>query len=253
MTFCCQNSLRRREQDQRQLHRQVVLQLRADVLIRALGIAGDAFEMRLNFRVVVDLEVFGLVGVPLEVVVADLVLAEVGDITGLRQRKAGRAGQRQHGREQPRPRRQRLPQRGTHNDSLEHLTDPETTAAIAVEPCVTGQTGTGPPPGEQDSIRGPSSYTWDAAAPRDGAGNISGGRGVFTQDRLISACFPGGNHRRRWNRRTRASGEDPRIPGRALRRGAATDAKRGQGTGPCSGHVPEGHPRRSGSSPAAPT
>ena len=86
---------RRREQDQRQLHRQIVFELGADVLIRALGIARDAFEMRLDLRVVIDLEVFGLVGVPLEVVVADLVLAEVGDVAGLRQRKAGRASQRQ--------------------------------------------------------------------------------------------------------------------------------------------------------------
>jgi hypothetical protein len=37
----------------------------------------------------------------------------------LRQRKAGRAGQRQH-QENSR----------THRDSLEHLTDPETTPAI---------------------------------------------------------------------------------------------------------------------------
>ena len=65
------------------------------MLIRALGIARDAFEVRLDLRVVIDLEVFGLVGVPLEVVVADLVLAEVGDVAGLRQRKAGRASQRQ--------------------------------------------------------------------------------------------------------------------------------------------------------------
>ena len=82
---------RRREQDQRQLHRQIVFELGADVLIRALGIARDAFEMRLDLRVVIDLEVLGLIGVPREVVVADLILAEVGDVAGLRQRKAGRA------------------------------------------------------------------------------------------------------------------------------------------------------------------
>ena len=58
--------------------------------------------------------------------------------------------------------RQRLPLRGTHSHSLVHLTDPQTTAAI--RPC-----------GQQDSIRGSSSYTWDAAASRSGPGNKLGG------------------------------------------------------------------------------
>ena len=66
----------RGEQDQRHLEREVVLQLGADVLIRALRIAGDPFEVRLDLRVVVDLEVIGGVDLPVEVVVADLVLAE---------------------------------------------------------------------------------------------------------------------------------------------------------------------------------
>ena len=101
----------RREQDQRQLHRQVVFQLGADVLIRALGVARDALEMRLDLRVVIDLEVFGLVGVPVEVVVADLVLAEVRDVARLRVREARHAGQRQHEENGQGHGRQRLPLR----------------------------------------------------------------------------------------------------------------------------------------------
>ncbi len=95
MTFCCQNSLLGREQNQRHLEREVVLQLGADVLIRALGIAGDLLEVRLDLGVVVDLEVVGRVDLPLEVVVADLVLAEVRHKLGLRRRRldAARAGQ----------------------------------------------------------------------------------------------------------------------------------------------------------------
>jgi hypothetical protein len=60
------------------------------MLVGALGIAGNAFEVRLDFRVVVDLEVLGLVGVPVEVVVADLVLPEVRDVAGLRLGDGGR-------------------------------------------------------------------------------------------------------------------------------------------------------------------
>ena len=73
----------RLEQDQRDLVREVVLQLGADVLIRAFGVPGHALEMRLDLRVVVDDEVIGLVVVPVELVVADLVLAEVRDVRGL--------------------------------------------------------------------------------------------------------------------------------------------------------------------------
>ncbi len=73
----------RLEQDQRNLVREVVLQLRADMLIRAFGIPGHPLEMRLDLRVVVHDEVIRLIRVPIELVVADLVLTEVRDIWGL--------------------------------------------------------------------------------------------------------------------------------------------------------------------------
>jgi hypothetical protein len=72
------------EEDERHLVREVVFELRAHVLIRALGVAGHPLEMRLDRRVVVNGEVVSLVGPPLEVVVARLVLAVVRDIGGLR-------------------------------------------------------------------------------------------------------------------------------------------------------------------------
>ena len=53
------------------------------MLIGALGVPRDALEMRLDLRVVVDLEVFGVVGVPVEVVVADLVIPVIRDLGGL--------------------------------------------------------------------------------------------------------------------------------------------------------------------------
>ncbi len=74
----------RLEQDQRHLVREVVLQFSADVLIRAFRVARDPLEVLLDLRVVVNLEVFGRVDLPLEVVVADLVLAEVGNVRRLR-------------------------------------------------------------------------------------------------------------------------------------------------------------------------
>ena len=66
--------------------REIVLEIGADLLVRALGVARDAFEVRFDLGVVVDLEVVGRVDVPLEIGVADLVLAVVGDVRGLRQR-----------------------------------------------------------------------------------------------------------------------------------------------------------------------
>ena len=71
------------EEDQGNLEREVVLQVRADLLVGTLGIARDAFEMRLDLRVVVDLEVVGRVDVPLEIVVPDLVLAEIRHVGSL--------------------------------------------------------------------------------------------------------------------------------------------------------------------------
>ena len=75
----------RLEEDQRNLEREVVLQVGADLLIRAFGVAGDPLEMLLDLGVVVDLEMIGRVDVPPEVVVPDLVLAEVRDVRRLRQ------------------------------------------------------------------------------------------------------------------------------------------------------------------------
>ena len=56
----------RLEQDERNLERQVVFQIGADLLIRPFGIPGDPLEMLLDIRVVVDLEVVGRVDVPLK-------------------------------------------------------------------------------------------------------------------------------------------------------------------------------------------
>ena len=93
MTFCCLELAARLEEDERDLEREVVLQVRADLLIRALGVAGDPFEVLLDLGVVVDLEMIGRVDLPAEVVVANLVLAVVGDIRRLR---LGSFGGRQH-------------------------------------------------------------------------------------------------------------------------------------------------------------
>ena len=64
-------------EDHRHLEREVVLQVRADLLVGALGVARDPFEMLLDLGVVVDLEMIGRVRVPLEVVVLDPVLVVV--------------------------------------------------------------------------------------------------------------------------------------------------------------------------------
>ena len=110
----------RLEQDQRNLVREVVLQLGADVLIRAFGIPGHPLEMRLDLRVVVHDEVIGLVRLPVELVVADLVLAEVRDVRGL-----GRG--RLHG--QSERRRERDCER--HPAKAAHVTSP-----CRVRPCL---------------------------------------------------------------------------------------------------------------------
>ena len=72
------------EEDHRHLGRQVVVQVRADLLIRAFRVAGDALQVLFELRVVVDLEMIGLVHLPLEVVVMDVVLAEIWDEPCLR-------------------------------------------------------------------------------------------------------------------------------------------------------------------------
>ena len=65
------------EEHQRDAIRQVVLQLGADELVGALGELGDPLQMRLDLRVEVDVEVVGLVDVPLELLVPDAVLAVI--------------------------------------------------------------------------------------------------------------------------------------------------------------------------------
>ena len=64
-------------EDERDLEREIVLEVRADLLIRALGVAGDALDVLLDFRVVVNLEVIGRVRMPVEVVVVNAVLVVV--------------------------------------------------------------------------------------------------------------------------------------------------------------------------------
>ena len=85
------------EEDQRHLGAEVVLQLGADVLIGALGVAGDALEVLLDLRVVVDLEVIRRVDVPLEVVVADPVLPEIRNERRLRRELGGVQHGEHHG------------------------------------------------------------------------------------------------------------------------------------------------------------
>ena len=69
---------------ERHFEGEVMLEVGADSLIRAFGIAHDPLEMLLDLRVVIDLEVIGRVDVPVERVVADLVLAVVGHVARLR-------------------------------------------------------------------------------------------------------------------------------------------------------------------------
>src|SRR4029453_12065615 len=80
------------EQDHRHFVRQVVLQIRADLLIRTLGVGGDPFEVLLQRRIVVNLEVVGRIDVPLELVVMDVVLAEVRNHLRLRRCGGAQAG-----------------------------------------------------------------------------------------------------------------------------------------------------------------
>src|SRR6185369_10225092 len=98
----------RLEQNQLNFERQVVLQVGADLLVRAFRVARDAREVLFHLRVVIDLEVVGRVDVPLERVVMDLVLPEVGDERRLCGRYRGvgdddEGGQQsQHGRREGR-------------------------------------------------------------------------------------------------------------------------------------------------------
>jgi hypothetical protein len=66
------------EENHLHLEGQVVVQVGADLLVGTLRVAGNPLEMLLDFGVVVDLEVLSRVDVPLEVVVMNVVLAEIG-------------------------------------------------------------------------------------------------------------------------------------------------------------------------------
>jgi hypothetical protein len=83
------------EDHQRDLEGEVVLQIGAHLLIGALRVARDPLHVRFDLGVVVDFEVIGRVDVPLEIVVADLVLAVIGDIRRLRERVGNEAGRQQ--------------------------------------------------------------------------------------------------------------------------------------------------------------
>ncbi len=94
----------RLENDERHPLIEVVPQIGADMLVRALRVARDARQVLLVFRVVVDLEVLRLVDVPLELVVVDQVLAVVRSELRLRVHAGARRAEMrpgaQHGRGQ---------------------------------------------------------------------------------------------------------------------------------------------------------
>jgi hypothetical protein len=82
-----------------------MLQIGADLLVGALGVTRDPFEVLLDLGVVEDLEVVGRIDLPLEVVEPDPVLAEIRDVRSLgegietgaeeqSQRQQGHAGRR---------------------------------------------------------------------------------------------------------------------------------------------------------------
>jgi hypothetical protein len=70
-------------EDEGNLESEIVFQIGADLLVRALRVAGDPLEMRFDLRVIEDLEVVGRIDVPLEIVVADLVFSEIRNISRL--------------------------------------------------------------------------------------------------------------------------------------------------------------------------
>ena len=89
----------RLEQHQRHFEGEIVFEIGADLLIRALGVAGDALQVLLDLGVVINLEVIGGVDHPLELVVVDVVLAEIGDQRRLRARRRRAAGHDDRGEE----------------------------------------------------------------------------------------------------------------------------------------------------------
>jgi hypothetical protein len=86
------------EQDERNLEGEVVFQLRADLLVRAFGVASHPLQVLLDLGVVIDLEVVRRIDLPLEVVVADLVLPVVRDVRRLRRGEAWRQQECRHER-----------------------------------------------------------------------------------------------------------------------------------------------------------
>jgi hypothetical protein len=82
-------------ENQGDFEREVMLEVRADLLICAFRVARDPFEVLLDVGVVIDFEMIGRVDVPLEVVVADPVLAVVRHVARLREYALDRAGHEQ--------------------------------------------------------------------------------------------------------------------------------------------------------------
>ena len=83
-TFCCSNSLCVLNRISGTLNERSCFRSALTCWYALFGVAGDPLEMLLDIGVVVDLEVVGRVDVPVEVVVVDVVLAEVRDERRLR-------------------------------------------------------------------------------------------------------------------------------------------------------------------------
>jgi len=111
----------RLEDDQRHLEGEVVLQFGADLLIRALGVTGHAFEVLFLGRVVVDLEMVGGVDVPVEVAPPNQVLAVVRNERSLRASHRRGRQEQQGGQQRQDPRRGDTQGAGAHTVHLEEM------------------------------------------------------------------------------------------------------------------------------------
>ena len=89
----------RLENDQRDLEREVVFQVGADVLIGAFRVARHTLEVLLDLGIVVNLEVVRRIDVPVETVVVNIVLAEIRNKWRLRRGKACPAEEEQGGKQ----------------------------------------------------------------------------------------------------------------------------------------------------------
>ena len=98
-------------------------------LIRALGVPGHPLEVLFELRVVVDLEVIGRVDVPVELVVVDVVLAEIRDVRRLRESGAHVADD-ERGGEQERGGNMGQGHAHAHNSTSEWAEEPIGTSAI---------------------------------------------------------------------------------------------------------------------------